>query len=306
MWRVDYTTERLVSRHRGTLPVLISCPHGGSEQPDGVSERDGGATPTGCNFEKKSDLNTRDVALGIAQRLVDLFGEAPYVVIADYHRKYIDANRSPDCAYESAAAQPFYDAYHATLRGFVDEIRAENVGAGLLFDIHGTAGIPGDPATIFLGTDNGRSVARLLAADPQALFRRRSLRGFLEAAGHIVGPHAPGEPEPATLDGGFTIRTYGSAHADGIDAMQLEITNPLRTDPALRAALVEELGFAFGRLAALYAEVRTGGATRGTQVLLGAARRPGVLALDDPGGVRRPLWIDGRGRLRLSPPPAGN
>ena len=306
MWKVDYTTERQVSRHRGTLPVLISCPHGGSEQPEGVNERDGSATPAGCNFEKKSDLNTRDVALGIAQRLVDLFGEAPYVVIADYHRKYIDANRSPDCAYEAAAARPFYDAYHATLRAFVAEIRAENAGAGLLFDIHGTAGIAGDPAAVFLGTDNGRSVARLLAADPQALFRRRSLRGFLQAAGHVVAPHALGEPEPATLDGGFTIRTYGSTRVDGIDAMQLEITPPLRTDPARRAALVEELGFAFGRLAALYAEVRTGGATRGTQVLLGAARRPGVLALDDPGGVRRPLWIDGRGRLRLSTPPAGN
>ena len=198
MWKVDYTTERQVSRHRGTLPVLISCPHGGSEQPEGVNERDGSATPAGCNFQKKSDLNTREVALGIAQRLVDLFGEAPYVVIADCHRKYIDANRSPACAYESAAARPFYDAYHATLRGFVDEIRAENAGAGLLFDIHGTAGIAGDPATIFLGTDNSRSVARLLASDPQALFRRRSLRGFLEAAGHVVAPRAPGEPEPAS------------------------------------------------------------------------------------------------------------
>lgn len=306
MWQVPYTTARLVSRHRGTLPVLISCPHGGSEQPDGVSERDGSATPAGCDFEKKSDLNTRDIALGVAQRLVDLFGEAPYVVIADYHRKYIDANRSPQCAYESAAAQPFYDEYHATLRGFVDDIRADNAGLGLLFDIHGTAGIPGDAADVFLGTDNGHSVARLLAADPQALFRRRSLRGFLEAAGRIVAPHAPGEAEPATLAGGFTTRTYGSAHADGIDAMQLEIINPLRTDPALRAPLVEELAFAFGRLAALYAGVDTLAATRGTHALLGAVHRPGVLSFDDPSGVRRPLWIDGRGRLRSSPPPAGS
>jgi len=244
------------------------------------------------------------VTLGIAQRLVDLFGEAPYVVIADYHRRYIDANRSPRCAYEADAAQPFYDEYQATLRSFVDEIRADNAGLGLLFDIHGTAGIRGDPADVYLGTDNGAGVARLLAADPHALFRRRSLRGFLEAAGHVVSPHAPGEAEPATLDGGFTVQTYGSANADGIDAMQIEIVNPLRTDPTLRAALVDELAFAFGRLVALYAEVRTMGAVRGTQLLLGAAKRPGVLTLDDPGGVRRPLWIDTRGRLRSSPPPA--
>jgi N-formylglutamate amidohydrolase len=306
MWTINYFTERLVSRHRGTLPVLISCPHGGSEQPECVYERDGSATPAGCNFEKKSDLNTRDIAIGVAQRMVDLFGEAPYVVIAEYHRKYIDANRSAACAFEADAAQPFYDEYHATLREFVDEIRAENAGLGMLFDIHGTRGIPGDPADVYLGTDNGHSVARLLNADPEALFRRRSLRGFLEAAGRTVSPHALGDPETSTLDGGFTIRTYGSGNADGIDAMQLEIINPLRTDPGLRAALIDELAFAFGRLAALMAEVCTGGATRGTHVLLGAANRPGVLALDDPRGGRRPLWIDSRGRVRSSAPPLGN
>lgn len=310
MWQITPTTERLVSRHRGTLPVLISCPHGGSAQPDGVPERDGYKTPSGCNFEKKGDTDTNKVALGVAQRLVDLFGEAPYVVIADYHRKYIDANRSRACAFETAAAAPFYDEYHATLRAFVDEIRSENggdnSGVGLLFDIHGTSGIASDPADVYLGTDNGASVARLLAADPRALFRRRSLRGFLEAAGRVVSPHALGEPEVPELDGGFTVRNYGSGQADGIDAIQLEIINPLRTDPEQRARFVDELAFAFGRWVELVAEVRTRTATRGAHVLLASGAGPGQLGFDDPRGTRRPLWVDTRGRIRTSPPPSLN
>ena len=128
----------------------------------------------------------------MAQRVLEVCGEAPYVVIAQYHRRYLDANRSRDCAFEHPDAAPFYDEYHATVRAFADEIRTENGGLGLLFDIHGTAGIAGDPAVIFLGTANGETVARLLAADPQALWRRRSLRGYLEAAGHGVSPSAAG------------------------------------------------------------------------------------------------------------------
>ena len=50
----------------------------------------------------------------------------------------------------------------------IDEIREENGGLGLLFDIHGTGGIEGTPADLYLGTVNGCTVARLLRADPQA------------------------------------------------------------------------------------------------------------------------------------------
>ena len=191
----------------GTLPVLVACPHGGDAEPPGVPPRKGSEVPAACDFEDARDLNTREIAEGVAQRMLEICGEAPYVVIAGWHRKFIDANRSRECAFKAEAAAPFYDEYHATLRAFVDEIRAENGGVGLLFDIHGTAGIAGDPADIvYLGTANGETVARLLAADPLALFRRRSLRGYLEAAGHAVSPRRPGDPEEPTLSGGFTVR----------------------------------------------------------------------------------------------------
>ena len=256
MWSIDYRIANLVANHRGTLPVLVTCPHGGRAAPDDVPERTGKKTPSGCDFEKSSDLHTSEIAQGVAQRMLDLFGEAPYVVVAQFHRKFIDANRSRACAFESAAAARCYDEYHHTLRGFVDDIRAEHGGLGLLFDIHGTAGIASDPADVYLGTANGQTVARVLEADPQAMWRRRSLRGFLQAAGHVVSPKLPGDPEVPQLSGGFTVREYGSSHDDGIDAIQVEIAAPLRSDAGRREALIDELAFAFANLARRWVDER--------------------------------------------------
>jgi N-formylglutamate amidohydrolase len=340
MWQIKYPALNLVARHRGALPVLIACPHGGDVIPSDVPVRDGRSTPEGCDFEPAKDLNTREIGVGVAQRMLDIFGQAPYVVIAEFHRKCIDANRSRRCAFEVPAAQRYYDEYHNTLRAFVDEIRAENGGLGLLFDIHGTVGIPADPAAIYLGTANGETITRLLATDPNALWRRCSLRGFLEAAGHVISPRQPGVPETPALSGGFTVRTYGSSHADGLDAMQVEIDDSLRRDPDERNALIEVLAYAIGNLVSRYADSHTLTAAQSIALLgagrnlavagalrrraasddarlrlgglakhrgrveirhdPGSPRRAGVLVLYDELGRDHFVWVDTQGKLRIS------
>ncbi len=250
MWTISYSRAKFVSRHQGTLPVILTCPHDGKEDP-GVPERTGSAS--GCPpLTKRRDLRTRQITEGVAQLLLDISGEAPYVVIAEFHRKFIDANRSPDCAYEDPKAKQFYDEYHNTIRHFVSEIRAENGGLGLLFDIHGT---DNEPDTIFLGTGDGSTIARLLQVDSQAMWRRRSLRAFLEAAGYKVSPEKPGVPE--TLPGGFTVRTYGSSNTEGLDAMQIEIGSRLRVDGVEREVLTEVMAYATNSLVARYADTHT-------------------------------------------------
>lgn len=126
MWQIGYDITQLVSRHRGTLPVILTCPHDGCESPPNVPERTGQGLPENCNFSTVRDLQTRAVTEGVAQRLLDICGEAPYVVIAEFRRRHIDVNRAcsdpvPNCAYEVAAAKPFYDEYHQRLREFAIE-----------------------------------------------------------------------------------------------------------------------------------------------------------------------------------------
>jgi N-formylglutamate amidohydrolase len=340
MWKISYSTERLVSRHRGALPVVLACPHDGGKAPPLVPVRNGRGLPARCHFTKTRDLQTRAITIGVAQRLLELCGESPYVVIADFERKHIDANRSPDCAYEVAAAKPFYDEYHQTLRGFVDEVRGESGGLGLLFDIHGTAGIASDPADIYLGTAAGASIARLLKIDAHALSRRRSLGGLLEAAGYTVALNVP------ALGGGYTIVTYGTSHADGIDAIQIEIAAPLRKNARKRAALIEHLAHAICNLVDRYANGATlaamqslglldagavqhtigrfqrSAATKDSRLRLGGAqghrgrlelrhdptspRRAGVLVLYDESGKDYFLWVDNQGLLRIAPSDPGS
>jgi N-formylglutamate amidohydrolase len=337
MREIEYSKTLLVSRHRGTLPVLLTCPHDGDEVPPGVPKRR--VSPPGCRpLELDRDLRTSVVTTGIAESLLGLTGEAPSVVIAEYDREYIDANRSAACAFEHSAepsdAQKFYDEYHNAIRDFVDDIRAENGGLGLLFDIHGTGGIEGTPADLYLGTVNGCTVARLLRADPRALRRRRSLHNFLDAAGYTVVADA------SQLLGGHTVRTYGSHNADGLDAIQIEITLPLRKIPWRRDALIEHLAQAIACVVVLWADVHTLAVFRSIDLVTGEAvagqlrpdadtgdmllrlggaprdrgrveihrdpgagarpRRAGVLVLCDEDGNDHYLWVDSEGRLRIS------
>jgi N-formylglutamate amidohydrolase len=260
MRQIEYSETLLVSRHQGTLPVLLTCAHDGEEQPPGVPDERTGVTPGCPPFRTRRDARTREITTGIAQQLLELTGEAPSVAIAEFSRRFIDANRSAECAFEDPDAQQFYDEYHNTIRQFIGEIRAENGGLGLLFDIHGTAGIPEDPADLYLGTDDGKTIDRLRRADPRVLWRRRCLRGFLEAAGYVVSPRQPDIPETPAVSGGFTVRTYGSFHADGLDAIQIEIDEDLRNGQHPKKSLqdlIEDLAQAIARLAVLWADAHT-------------------------------------------------
>ena len=129
MRNVAYTENLLVSRYQGAMPVILTCPHGGDKQPPGVpNPRTGVGLPPSCRFEPNTDRFTRTITRGIAQLLFDVFGEAPHVVIANFDRAFIDANRRAECAFEDRDARQFYEEYHNTVRNFVDEIRADNGG----------------------------------------------------------------------------------------------------------------------------------------------------------------------------------
>src|SRR4030095_4559334 len=149
MRNISFTERLLVTRAQGSMPLILTCPHGGDKQPPRVlKKRTGAGLPADWRFEANTDRVTRTIARGVAQLLFDVFGETPYVVMADFDRAYIDANRSKafvdvkstkTCAFEDRDAEEFYDEYHNTIRRFVDEVRADHGGQGLLIDIHGTA-----------------------------------------------------------------------------------------------------------------------------------------------------------------------
>jgi N-formylglutamate amidohydrolase len=227
----------LVFAQSGTLPIILTAPHGGNSPVPGAPPRTRG--------ERDQDVRTGELAEALASRLEAIFCERPYVVIALFHRRYIDANRAEAESYEHPDARPAYLAYHDSIRRFVDEIRARYPQGGILIDVHGQAE---DPGRIHRGTRNGTTVSRLLARHgEESLVGRNSIAGQLQAAGYDVFP--PGGPlqgarEDARYNGGYTVATYGSQHPDGIDAIQLEIGRAFRgpdTLPALTDALANAI-----------------------------------------------------------------
>jgi N-formylglutamate amidohydrolase len=234
----DLTPADLVLAREGTLPIILTVPHGGREPIPGVAPRDTRGKPSGGRgFVTVTDTGTDRLALGIAAEIKALTGKEPYVVMAKFGRKYVDPNRPPEIAVESPAARPYYDYYHQSVRRFIDEIRSK-YPAALLIDVHGQKK---DPRVVMRGTQNGRTVARLIArAGVPAVTGPNGIFGALAANGLDVFPPNDVPPEGTSenrgYSGGYTVGTYGSHSPDGIDAVQMEFGTRYRHDQGLDEA----------------------------------------------------------------------
>lgn len=220
--QASYLTET----QRGSIPVILVAPHGGSLAVPGIAPRTNGAT--------NQETRTKELAEAILVNLESRHGQRAYAVIALFHRRYVDANRAPEEAYQQPAAKPYYDTYQSAIRGYVDEIRRQSPNGGLLIDIHGNAD---DPGTINRGTRDGLTMQQVLAAQgPEALVGRNSIFGRLQALGYAVfppsGPVAR-SPENPAFNSGYTVLTHGSHRPGGVDAIQIEIGSDLRQDEVI-------------------------------------------------------------------------
>ena len=220
--------SKLLSVWAGTLPLILSAPHGGREPIPGVAARRGVGV---AEFTTGRDNNTDELAEAIALRLGEKLGVKPFVVIARFDRKFLDVNRPAAGAFESAAAKPFYDAYHRALEESSEKVRAQ-WGGGLLLDLHGQGA---EVETIYRGTDNGETVAALVQRYSKgALSGPTSIFGQLAAKGYRVLPDPSGSERERRYIGGYTARTYGSHRGTKIDAIQIEIGTNLRAKANLQ------------------------------------------------------------------------
>lgn len=241
----------LVTVQKGDLPIIISSPHGGTQPVPGVPERMVGGAG---KFVKLRDGDTDVLASRIAEEIEKIMGARPHLVIARFHRKFIDANRPVAGAYESAAAKPHFDAYHDALDAARLDVR-DRWGSGILIDIHGQGT---DQNAIFRGTINGKSVQGLLAKfGKRAIAGPDSIAGQLAARGHKVLPPCD-DPEARETQwvGGHILATH--AVGTGVDGVQLEFGRSFRKSDTLNATAKDVAGaVAVFAKAFLPAETRT-------------------------------------------------
>lgn len=221
--------EALIISKEGTLPILLTVPHGGRDGIPNVPERSRGITST--------DAQTIEFAEILARHLQNSLGAHPYIVAARFTRKYIDANRAEAEAFDAPDAKPAYAAYHNRIRLFITQIKERFPQGALLLDIHGQSG---DPSVVHRGTQNGATVTALIRKHGSAaLIGTDSILSVLQRKGYAVFPlNTPigSPPEDRRYNGGYTVQTYGSGRSEGIDAIQIEVGRDLRTDLRFAAA----------------------------------------------------------------------
>jgi N-formylglutamate amidohydrolase len=139
--------DKLLTVWAGTLPIILSAPHSGRQQIPGVSLRRGVGI---AQFAASRDANTDELAQKIAANMEERFGARPFLIVALFERKYVDANRPAGAAYESDKAKPYYESYRRVLRYHCERAR-EEWGRGLLLDIHGQGA---EDEAIYRGTSN--------------------------------------------------------------------------------------------------------------------------------------------------------
>jgi len=235
---VSSDIEVLVEVRRGDLPVILSAPHGGTLQIDGVAPREGTGMKTGpSGFFTGRDGGTTELASELADAIEQRMGKRPYLVLSKVHRKYLDPNRPPEIAYEDSDAAPVYQRYHGSLGTFCREI-LQRYRSGLLLDIHGQGS---SKSTVYRGTNNGKTVTRLRERfGEESHSGEESFFGMLHGLGWKVYPYPADGKEQSGFTGGYIVQTHGSHRPEGVDAIQLEFGADYR-DKANRKKIAGEL-----------------------------------------------------------------
>jgi len=229
-------------------PVLLTCPHGGTVKVSPARKKSN--LPSTCapnQFTKDSDLFTLELTQSIALNLYRLGGRDVYTNITLVHRRFVDFNREPECAFEPSndhLAEHLYEEYHTGIKKIIRKMHNQsNQGLCFLFDIHGTGETDAD---IYFGTDStnptGSTICGLMERNPNALWDDNGLVKLLQERGYVTVPLTMNDPELPSLDGGTTVRRYGGCNVNlRVEAIQCEVNYELRENEAEREKFAKDM-----------------------------------------------------------------
>ena len=239
----DYMTVR-----QGQLPILVTAPHGGQKLIPGVAMRQQGVA---AKLVLTPDEHTDALAEKLASDLQSRLGRAPFLIVAQFDRRQVDANREERDAFDQpggSEVKSLYTAYHQAVAAACAEIE-KTWGRGLLIDVHGQSA---EPDGIFRGTVNGQSVSLLLREKgPDAIVGPNGVMGALTRKGYRIIPDMAVDKDDPRFPGRYTVRTYGSHTGRRIDAIEFEIGNRLRAPDRLEAT-ARDIGEAVSGFARAY------------------------------------------------------
>ncbi len=242
--------------HPGDLPLIISVPHGGYEQPEGVPDRTMGT-------KGHHDVQTLEMGNDISKFCFERTGRRPYLIINRLHRSKLDANREQfDAAQDDPSMMAAWEAYHQ----YIDSAKtavARRFGAGLYIDLHGhrhaiqrtEIGYLLVASDLVLADDSLNALEFVSKSSLRSLAYRSplpfaglirgdsSFGGILERDGYPAVP-SPNNPDPGGkpfFSGGYNLERHGSRDGGMIDGLQVEAPLSVRESEAERIAYAKAL-----------------------------------------------------------------
>ena len=115
----------------GNMPLIISVPHGGTDDPASIPDR------TCPGITTAIDLKTSEMANAIDSVCKADYGFQPYLVISYLKRIKLDQNRDlPEATCSNSAITGTWNNYHLSIDSFITKIIAKYPMA-LFIDLHG-------------------------------------------------------------------------------------------------------------------------------------------------------------------------
>ncbi len=219
----------------GNMPLIISVPHGGNDDPASIPDR---ACP---GITTAIDIRTIEMANAIDSICKADYGFQPYLVISYLKRTKLDQNRDlPEATCSNSAITGIWNNYHLSIDSFITKITAKYPLA-LFIDLHAhghtkqrlelgyllSGGELRNPASIvpassslynLLQQNSSLQINQLLTG-PNAFGTLMENRAF---------PSVPSQQDPAPLvtdlyfDGGYNTQRYCSGTYPKVFGWQIE------------------------------------------------------------------------------------
>jgi len=226
-------TSHYIRYYHGTIPLVLTAPHGGFESPKDINDRTHGI------FEQ--DNHTLELTSYIINAFEAIIGKHPYGIIATIERKKVDLNRKESEAYEDWRAKRVYDEFHYRIKQTEKRIE-EQFGKGLYIDIHGQShpnpylefGYLLDNEILKLSNNellhyqDKSSIKTLSNFSSQSFIDQlkgeQSLGSLMSARGYDSVPSSsiPFAVDGNYFEGAYDTMRYGSLEGGNISGIQIE------------------------------------------------------------------------------------
>ncbi len=138
---------------KGSVPIILSCPHGGFLKPKNIPDKLKGI--------KIADKNKFLISKRIIQVIFEKFGIQIYYILSKIHRSKIDFNRPPRAFaafnHHSSEAKLIHHKYHEQIQKFYQEC-VDKFNKCLFIDLHGFTKPSEDYPDIIFGNLFGKTL----------------------------------------------------------------------------------------------------------------------------------------------------